>query len=204
VKHRQYHSNISFLDLFLNTLLGFVFLFLIAWLLINPESTKKAPQPKAEFLITVNWPDQSDDDIDLWVEDPNENLVYYGKKDSGLMHLDRDDLGKSSDRIVKADGSVDVISINREVLTIRGIAPGEYTVNLHVFRKNDSLPTEAEIEVIKINPYVIVHKSKVTLTEWNEEITVIRFTVNADGAVVNTNRLQKNLTLHNRFNSARQ
>ena len=50
-----------------------------------------------EFLITVFWPDNLEDDVDIYVEDPAGNLVWFKSREPGLMHLDRDDLGKRND-----------------------------------------------------------------------------------------------------------
>ena len=52
----KYHSHTSFLDLLFNTLVGFVMLFIIAFLLISPIKKKKDIEQKAEYVITVTWP----------------------------------------------------------------------------------------------------------------------------------------------------
>ena len=69
-----------FTDLLFNALLGFVFMFLIAFMLINPISDTGKVDPKAEVLITMTWPDQHPDDIDMYVEDPNGGVVWYHVK----------------------------------------------------------------------------------------------------------------------------
>ena len=48
--------------------------------------------PKAEYILTITWEDNSPDDIDVWVEDPEGQLVYFRAAEAGLLHLDRDDL----------------------------------------------------------------------------------------------------------------
>ena len=48
---------------------------------------------KAEYIITVDWDDSLEDDVDLWVRDPNGEIVSYLQKDAGWLHLDRDDRG---------------------------------------------------------------------------------------------------------------
>ena len=57
----------------------------------------------AEFIITMSWPKDSKDDIDLYVMDPAGNIVYFRDKDNGLMHLDRDDLGDKNDQIWRSE-----------------------------------------------------------------------------------------------------
>ena len=51
------------------------FLFFIALLAMNPEAKSGKIDTKAEFIITVTWPDSHPDDIDLYAEDPVGNIV---------------------------------------------------------------------------------------------------------------------------------
>ena len=92
-KSKSYNSNTSFLDILFNTLVGFVLLFIIAFLLISPVKKKKEIEQKAEYVITVTWPGKLSDDVDSWLEDPTGKVMYFRKREVGLMHLDRDDLG---------------------------------------------------------------------------------------------------------------
>ena len=197
MKHKSYHSTISFLDLFLNTLLGFVFLFLISWLLINPIAKNKTVDAKGEFIITINWPDKNTDDVDLWIKHGNLRPIYYGNKENTVIHLDRDDLGISSDSIVLADGTVKVIPINREIATIRGISPGEYIINVHMFSKRDPKTTPVTIEIIKVNPFRLVTKKTIDLVKEGQEETVIRFTVDSIGDIENVNDLPYSIRTEN-------
>ena len=88
-----------FTDLLFNVLLGFVFLFFITILFINPITKLGNVNLKAEFIITLDWKDSLPDDIDLWVQDPNGEIVSYLKKDAGWLHLDRDDQGEINDTL---------------------------------------------------------------------------------------------------------
>ena len=81
----------AFTDILFNALLGFVFMFSVAFMLIRPEVTDGKIVPKAEFMITAQWPDGHVDDIDLIVEDGEGNIVWFDTREAGLMHLDRDD-----------------------------------------------------------------------------------------------------------------
>ena len=69
------------------------FLFFIALLVMNPEAKSGKIDTKAEFIITLTWPDSHPDDIDLYAEDPVGNIVWYHVRESGFMVLDRDDRG---------------------------------------------------------------------------------------------------------------
>ncbi len=182
---KSYHSNTSFLDILFNTLVGFVLLFIIAFLLISPVKKKKEIEQKAEYVITITWPGTMTDDIDSWLEDPMEKVMYFREKEVGLMHLDRDDLGKMNDQqFVPGVGMVNY-PYNREITTIRGIMPGEYVFNIHLYRKehrDSSVPVTVILE--KLNPQVKLLYSKViTLTDYWEEKTVIRFMLDVDGEI---------------------
>ena len=194
-KPKSYHSNTSFLDILFNTLVGFVLLFIIAFLLISPVKKKKEIEQKAEYVITVTWPGELGDDIDSWLEDPMENVLYYRKREVGLMHLDRDDLGSLNDvQFVPGIGLVNY-PYNREITTIRGIMPGEYVFNVHLYRKtpkDSSIPVTVILE--KLNPHVkLLYSKTVVLSELWEEKTIIRFVLGVDGEVKESFFIYKSL-----------
>ena len=84
----KYHSNVSFLDLLFNLVVGFVMLFIIAFLLIRPIAENKQIEQKAEYIISVTWPKEFHDDVDTWLQDPAEQILSFRQKEIGLMHLD--------------------------------------------------------------------------------------------------------------------
>ena len=49
----------------------------LAMLFMNPVPKKGVINPKAEYIITVRWPDWSPDDIDTWVEAPSGDVVWF-------------------------------------------------------------------------------------------------------------------------------
>ena len=83
----------AFTDLLFNALLGFAFMFFISFALIQKPQDGGKIDSKAEFIISAEWEDHHPDDIDLIVEDPQGNIVYFQRQQAGLMHLDRDDRG---------------------------------------------------------------------------------------------------------------
>ena len=129
----RFKSSIGFIDLLFNILLGFAFLFIVAFLLIKPEAKKKDFDRRAEFVIILEWDHDASDDLDLYVEDPMGDRVSFRVPRINFMHLDKDDLGKTNDTIVDADGTRSTVMINREVVTIRGISPGEFIINAHYY-----------------------------------------------------------------------
>ena len=192
MRKRTYHTNVAFLDLLFNTLLCFAALFTLSFVLINPSNKTANPESKAEFIITVTWPQEHDNDVDTYVEDPNGHLVSFSRREDGLMHLDRDDLGHRNDIIMTLDGPV-MYKENREIVSIRGIVPGEYVVNVHMFHMTTTDPSPVIVQLEKINPFKTITIKTVTLTAKAEEKTAFRFTVSPNGEVIDLNELPKNL-----------
>jgi hypothetical protein len=183
-----------FYDMLFNMLIAFVFCFIVALLAMNPRALKAGDVPaKAEFIINVSWPDYDPNDIDTWVQGPSGSLVWFRAREAGLMHLDRDDRGLANDTIT-VDGREIVNPLNQEVVTLRGIAPGEYTVNLHYYNTKNGKPVKATVSVIKVNPRAeVVYYGQVNLQRQGDEVTAVRFSVQRDGAVGQINTLQKKL-----------
>ena len=65
--NEEYKSTIGFIDLLFNILVGFAFLFIVAFILIKPEAKKKDFERRAEFIIVLEWDAKAKDDIDLYV-----------------------------------------------------------------------------------------------------------------------------------------
>jgi hypothetical protein len=191
---RIYYNNTSFLDLLFNTLVGFVFLFIIAFLLINPSIKKADIKTKAEFVITVTWSDDSKDDVDTWLQDPAGNVLHFRQRDVGLAHLDRDDRGKVNDTITLDDGHRVEYSHNQELTTIRGFLTGEWVLNVHMYSKRDENPILVEVRIDKLNPKVetVFYKKIMMKSRW-EEITVTRFVMTNQGDIINWDDLPKTL-----------
>lgn len=196
MRHRvfgQRESQDAFTDLLFNALLGFAFMFIAAFALISDPTQAGKVDSKAEILITVRWPDRHPDDVDTLVEGPQGNLVWYHNRDSGLMHLDRDDRGLFADRIV-LDGVEVSNPINQETVTVRSLQPGEYVVNLLHYQANYSEPLPVTVKVEKLNPTVsLVYYGTRQLTGPGDEQTAVRFTIGAQGAVTDTSELPKRL-----------
>ena len=89
----------------------------------------------AAFLVKINWPGESNDDVDLYLADPLNEIVYFRQKQIGLMNLDRDDTGRQQNMVTLPDGRVVQSEFNEEQVNIRGIIEGEYVVNVHMYRK---------------------------------------------------------------------
>ena len=183
----------AFTDLLFNALLGFTSMFTIAFVLISEPSKAGKVDDKAEFLITVRWPDNHPDDVDTIIEDPRGNLLWYQNKDTALMHLDRDDRGILRDRI-EIDGIEVANPINQETASLRSIVAGEYVVNLLHYKSNFAKPLPVSVKVEKLNPEVsLVYYGNHDLSGAGSEVTAVRFTLNGEGEPIGINALQKSL-----------
>ena len=204
----RYKSTIGFIDLLFNILLGFAFLFIIAFLLIKPEQKKADFERKAEFVIVMEWDHDQPDDIDLYVQDPTQNKVHFRLPIINFMYLDKDDLGYANDIVKNVDGTITKVNINREVVTIRGIIPGEYIINAHYYSarkwQGQTLSTNmydvsareiekgkpsgkkltVKIELHKVDPYKIWWVGEKTFTYRGQEETFVRFTIDQKGKQV--------------------
>jgi len=206
MNNEKYKSTIGFTDLLFNILVGFAFLFIIAFLLIKPEAKKEDFERKAEFVVVLEWDHDQPDDIDLYVRDPTNSTVHFRLPIANFMYLDKDDLGFANDIVKNVDGTITKVNINREVVTIRGIIPGEYIINAHYYsaRKwsGQTLSTNVDnsyelrkgkpsgkeltvkIELYKVDPYKIWWIGEKTFTHRAQEETFVRFIIDPDGKQV--------------------
>ncbi len=186
-------NNTSFLYMLFCMLFTFIFLFLIQ-IYKKDDVSKKNVESTAEFLITVKWPDNNVNDVDVYCEDPLGHIVHFQSKTDGFMMLEWDDLGMANDTLLLPNGDIIKSPINDEKVTIRQIIEGEYILNVHMFTKRNLKETPITVTIEKLNPYKIAFRKTVVLTHNGEETTVTRFTLDKNGELVSTNDLPKSFT----------
>lgn len=186
--HKKFDFRTAYIDLLINLLTGTVVLFILTTLLISPiTKNNEGIKKNADYIITLEWPEAVDCDVDLWVRDPLNNVVSYKIPESGLMYFERDDMGKRRS-VFDINGEEVVIDPdNKEYITLRGTFPGEYVVNLHVYSclssetnlglpANEPIEIPVVVEVIKINPNLVVEKTiHMNMNFVWQEKTAIRF-----------------------------
>jgi hypothetical protein len=169
------------------------FLFFIALLAITPDAKDGKIDSKAEFIITMDWPDNHPDDLDMFVQDPMGNIAWYRRREAGFLVLDRDDRGGANDFIM-VNGKKIPSPIREEIVTVRGIVPGEYTINVSHFQALTHSPVAAKIKVQKLNPTAqVIYDNIVTVDHTGDEKTAVRFTLDAAGKVIDVNNRAKSL-----------
>ena len=169
------------------------FLFFLALLVMNPEAKQGKIDTKAEFIISMAWPDSHPDDIDLYAEDPLGNIVWYHEREAGFMVLDRDDRGGLNNSIV-VNGRKIANPIRQETISIRGILAGEYTVNVNYYLATQAAPVPVTVKIEKVNPHVeVVSYDTVMLDHMGQEKTAARFKIAANGDILDVSHRDKSL-----------
>ena len=175
-------GDIVFRDLIMLTLSGFVTVAILLLPHIGESKAKAATEllePPGNVIVEVRWPDQLDSDVDLWVQAPGDIPVGYSNKGGAIFNLLRDDLGRRAD----------ATEMNYEVSYSRGIPPGEYVVNVHLYRNAagvSPIPVTvvASVKSSQTESARQLLSTKVALTREGQELTVFRFKLDAAGQLV--------------------
>lgn len=181
--HEEDAADTVFRDTIMLALAGFVTVVMIVLAHVRPEAQAAVSEESATMpgnvMIEAHWPGDLDTDVDLWVQGPGDVPVGYSNKGGGLFNLLRDDLGKQ----------MDLSDQNYEVSYTRGLLPGEYAVNLHLYRNRSSLQS-IPVKVVasvkkginKASKQILVSDTK--LDREGQEKTVFRFRLNDEGELV--------------------
>jgi hypothetical protein len=185
-------SGTVFRDVIMLALAGFVAMVILLLPHLNPrgEDAQASTEPPGNVMVEMRWADELDTDVDLWVEAPGDIPVGYSNKGGAIFNLLRDDLGR------KADAT----DLNYEVVYSRGIPPGEYTVNVHLYRNSARvLPIAVTVVTsVKKSPAERARQiltSKIELEREGQETTVYRFRLTEEGNLVpgSVHALQRDL-----------
>jgi len=178
----RFNYNFGFTDILFGTIFSIMVLFILVLTLIK-ETNEGDVNLQAAIIIIATWNTNSNNDIDLWVKDPSNNIVYFRDSKVGLMHLDRDDTGYARDRVI-VNGKFIYYKGNQEVIKIRKAIPGKYIVNIHYYRGNIS--ETVTIQAIQIQPVykVLITKTIVKINPLREKTAFI-LTVDTSGKVIN-------------------
>lgn len=169
-----------FRDVITLALLGFVAIVILLLPHIHPP-TQAAAEIKSpgSLVVEARWPDGLDADVDLWIEAPGDRPVGYSNKSGRAANLLRDDLGSVND-------STD---LNYEVAYTRGLPPGDYTINLHLYSNRQQAPSievDLDVGLRKGSDGTVgkVASRSVRLLSVGQEETVVRLTIDDEGRVV--------------------
>lgn len=166
-----------FRDVIMLALCGFVTIVILVLPHTNPSPVSQAAvNAPGNVMVEVRWPDDLDADVDLWVQAPGDVPVGYSNKSGLIFNLLRDDLGRNADPT----------KLNYEVAYSRGIPPGEYTVNLHLYRnKSRVYPVPVTVVTSVKRPDGETARQILTtdvdLLRENQELTLYRFVLTEEG-----------------------
>ena len=185
-------SGTVFRDVITLALCGFVAIVVLLLPHLNPPAQASAVEgisAPGNVIVEVKWPDGRDADVDLWVQAPGDVPVGYSNKGGAIFNLLRDDLGRFGDPT----------NLNYEISYSRGLPPGEYVANVHLYRNADGQPVDVEMTVsvkatVNENARPLL-ATTLKLRREGEELTGLRFKLDADGNLVpsSTHNLFKQL-----------
>ncbi len=174
-------TSITFRDMTMLALAGFVVIVMILLPHINPRAKKSQDGivPPGNVIVEITWSPELDTDIDLWVQAPGDVPVGYSNKGGVVFNLLRDDLGRQGD----------VTEVNYENSFSRGIVPGEYTVNVHLYRHPSGVYPVRVVAVASVKKSANedtrqLIKTEVNLFSHGEEVTAMRFVLTEEGDLV--------------------
>ncbi|MEK7628053.1 MAG: hypothetical protein AAB421_01380 [Patescibacteria group bacterium] len=186
---------VTFNDALFNMIVGMVLLIALFMLMLNPKGAQSTnvAAPPGNIIIEAYWNQIDsrtkkpvDTDVDLWVKCVNDQPVGYSNKGTALCNYLRDDLGNRS-----PDDPV-----NYELTTSRGIAHGQYCVNVHLYSNRSNvypITVKVTVKIAKSAPGASggdkvastpVLVSDVVLKRTGQELNVFCFTINEGGALV--------------------
>ena len=180
---------LAFVDFLANLLLVFTVLFIISFVLIRPKAAPPALRTPGLYAVEIRWPGKTDNDVDLYVRDPEKNVVYFANGTAGLLHLEHDDLGypsasTSAGRLVKPRTNV-------ERAVLRGVEAGQFVANVHLYRAGEgggAVRVHASLWKL-IGADKPVATASILLRREGRERTAFRFTVTPAGELTGINRL---------------
>jgi hypothetical protein len=168
-----------FRDVILLALIGFVAMVVMLLPHIK-RTTEDAQDHKApgNVIVEMHWPNEMQYDVDLWVKGPDSLPVGFWNQGNEVFNLLRDDLGLEGDATLQ----------NYEVSYSRGIPPGEYVVNVHMYGPvppNTVVPVNIVVSVRqKFDHTRQILQTVVKLERRHQEETAFRFRLTRDGDLV--------------------
>jgi hypothetical protein len=165
----------AMIDLLFNLLLTFVVLFFLSFLMVNDPQEDEVSDiiSSSTYIITMNW--DQDCDIDIWVEPPSGNKVYYGRRESGPVHLDLDVVRHRA--FTASDGEIIMLTDNQEIVNIRGILEGEYVINAHYFGNGGEIDVPVQFIIQDVKGRSVVWAGSVIMHNVGHEVHVVRMVV---------------------------
>ena len=84
----KYKSSLAFTDLLFNVLIGFVFMFIVAFILINPFQKDAEIEAKEEFMVIIEWDDQFGSNVNPYEIYPGDEGIIFHHEIIGYSGVD--------------------------------------------------------------------------------------------------------------------
>src|SRR5919199_6571931 len=110
-------AEVVFRDMILLTLGALFVVVALMFPYLNPRARQAqaaSAEPPGSVMVELNWPDDLDADVDLWVQAPGDVPVGYSNKGGAIFNLLRDDLGMQN---------LPGVSLRMETAVARGVPP---------------------------------------------------------------------------------
>jgi hypothetical protein len=151
--------------------------------------TSRPPQVKTygAYAVVITWA-KGDNDVDLFVRNPDGAISYFGKAQVDQMQLEHDDLGTAMTSYAHSNE-------NQERTVIRSATPGQWIANVFLYsRSQGSAPIPVEVTLWDLRKEDrIVYRTTRRLTRHGDERTAFRFTIGPAGNVSGISRLPLSL-----------
>lgn len=163
---------------------------LLAFLvLIAVQNNQDAPlQTKAGAIsVYTEWEHGKDLDVDVWIQYPScTKPLFYNRLQCTNGWIARDDRGI-------ADSNT-----NSENASLYDLVGGEYGVNIHAFRqgRGDEFPAWVHVTIAhRADSGMVtnIFDGQIYLSKLNEEVTVMRWTMDETGEILNKTTIYKRL-----------
>lgn len=175
-------NNTPALDMMFMVALGFLLIIFLMVPFLNPITKQGAVDPPVKLVVSMEWNEENDTDVDLYLMGPDGIKIYYANKNNGHINLKRDDRGISTEGFT-IDGVFHPLLLNYESATITQLMDGWYVINVHLFNTPDKgAPESATIKVLDVEKAQFIFEDTVEVS-YKQEVTVLSFKV-VDGEIV--------------------
>jgi hypothetical protein len=141
--------------------------------------TSAPPQVKTygAYAVVITWP-SGDNDVDLYVRDPNGALSSFATPQVDQMQLEHDDLGTANTNYGRSHA-------NQERTVLRGATPGHWIANVRLYSRGPGarpIPVAVTLWDLRSEDRVVYRDTR-RLTHQGDERTAFRFTIDRAGNV---------------------
>jgi hypothetical protein len=151
--------------------------------------TSKPPEVKTygAYAVVITWP-KGDNDVDLYVRNPEGAISYFGNPQVDEMQLEHDDLGKTKTAYAHSNE-------NQERTVLRRATPGQWIANVFLYMRSPGpapIPVAVTLWDIRAEDRP-VYRTTLHLASRGDERTAFRFTIGAAGNLAGISHLRLSL-----------